>query len=101
MIPNVSGRPATRKRWPEGVDRVSFFVKDLEPGTPGWLTRVQIGHRSGPKFLSGHRFPRRAGLARSSRRVGAARSAVADRGAQQPHGRNDAALRGERGRRTR
>ena len=50
MLPHVQGRPATRKRWPEGVDQTSFFVKDLQPGTPAWLTRVQIPHRSGPKF---------------------------------------------------
>ncbi len=50
MLPQVQGRPATRKRWPEGVDQASFFVKDLEPGTPPWLPRVQIRHGSGPKF---------------------------------------------------
>src|SRR5664279_2161977 len=50
MPPHLAGRPATRNRWPEGVDRTSFFVKDLEAGTPGWLTRVQIRHGSGPKF---------------------------------------------------
>ena len=43
MLPHVQGRPATRKRWPEGVDKASFFVKDLEPGTHEWLPRVQIG----------------------------------------------------------
>ena len=30
MLPLVQGRPATRKRWPEGVEQPSFFVKDLE-----------------------------------------------------------------------
>ena len=50
VLPQVQGRPATRKRWPEGVDKASFFVKDLEPGTPPWLARVQIRHGSGPKF---------------------------------------------------
>ena len=50
MLPLVHSRPATRKRWPEGVDAASFFVKDLEPGTPPWLPRVQIRHGSGPKF---------------------------------------------------
>ena len=50
MLPHLSGRPATRKRWPEGVDGPAFFAKDVEPGTPVWLSRVQIRHRSGPKF---------------------------------------------------
>jgi len=50
MLPHLTGRPATRKRWPEGVDGPAFFAKDVEPGTPAWLSRVQIRHRSGPKF---------------------------------------------------
>ncbi|MGS0686818.1 non-homologous end-joining DNA ligase LigD [Nakamurella sp. GG22] len=50
MSPHVAGRPASRKRWPEGVDGDAFFVRDLEPGTPAWLTLVQIPHGSGPKF---------------------------------------------------
>src|SRR5664279_204579 len=45
MLPHLSGRPATRKRWPEGVDGPAFFAKDVEPGTPVWLSRVQIRHR--------------------------------------------------------
>jgi bifunctional non-homologous end joining protein LigD len=52
MPPHLVGRPATRKRWPEGVKKTSFFVKDLEAGTPGWLTRVQIRHGSGRKTPS-------------------------------------------------
>lgn len=50
MLPHLAGRPATRKRWPDGVDGPEFFAKDLEVGTPAWLTRVQIRHSSGPKF---------------------------------------------------
>ncbi len=50
MLPHLAGRPATRKRWPDGVDGPEFFAKDLEVGTPPWLTRVQIRHTSGPKF---------------------------------------------------
>jgi hypothetical protein len=50
MIPHLRGRPATRKRWPGGVTGLAFFAKDLEPGTPVWLERVQIRHSSGPKF---------------------------------------------------
>lgn len=51
MLPHLAGRPATRKRWPDGVDGPAFFAKDLEPGTPGWMSRVQILHGSGPKFF--------------------------------------------------
>ena len=50
VIPHLLGRPATRKRWPDGVTGPEFFAKDLELGTPAWLNRVQIRHSSGPKF---------------------------------------------------
>jgi len=50
MLPHLAGRPATRKRWPDGVDGPAFFAKDIELGTPSWMPRVQIRHRSGPKF---------------------------------------------------
>lgn len=50
LLPHLAGRPATRKRWPDGVDGPEFFVKDLEPSTPDWLTRVQLNHNSGIKF---------------------------------------------------
>jgi bifunctional non-homologous end joining protein LigD len=50
MLPYLTGRPVTRKRWPNGVDGLSFFAKDLDTGTPGWLERVQVDHSSAPKF---------------------------------------------------
>lgn len=54
MIPHVTGRPVTRKRWPDGVGTdehpaQSFFAKDLEPGAPGWVHRLPIPHSGGPK----------------------------------------------------
>jgi bifunctional non-homologous end joining protein LigD len=60
MLPHLLGRPATRKRWPEGVDGPAFFAKDLEPGTPAWLGRVQV-QDNGPKFYPVLETP--AGLA--------------------------------------
>lgn len=50
MLPHLAGRPATRKRWPNGVNDESFFAKDLELGSPAWMTAVQIRHTGGPKF---------------------------------------------------
>lgn len=50
LVPGVAGRPLTRKRWPSGVEELAFFAKDLEPGTPSWMPRVQIRHTGGPKF---------------------------------------------------
>ena len=51
MLPHLLGRPATRKRWPDGVEGgPSFFVKEVEAGVPVWLPRVQVAQRWGGKF---------------------------------------------------
>ena len=52
MVPLTAGRPATRKRWPDGVGTADdpakpFFVKNLESGAPDWIRRGVIEHRSG------------------------------------------------------
>ncbi|MCW2628333.1 non-homologous end-joining DNA ligase, partial [Mycobacterium sp.] len=47
MIPHTAGRPATRKRWPNGVDQPSFFEKQLASSAPDWLHRGTVVHRSG------------------------------------------------------
>jgi bifunctional non-homologous end joining protein LigD len=54
LLPHVSGRPVTRKRWPEGVGTeddpgMVFFAKDLEKGAPSWVPRRPIHHSSGVK----------------------------------------------------
>lgn len=54
LIPHVTGRPVTRKRWPDGVGTAehpgaSFFAKDLEAGAPEWVRRSPIEHSGGPK----------------------------------------------------
>ncbi|CAA9315931.1 MAG: DNA_ligase_IV_Ku-like [uncultured Friedmanniella sp.] len=50
VLPHLRQRPATRKRWPDGVgDDVRpgtvFFAKDLGAGTPDWVRRYTIRHR--------------------------------------------------------
>jgi bifunctional non-homologous end joining protein LigD len=47
MVPHIAGRPATRKRWPNGVDEESFFEKQLAASAPDWLPRASVTHRSG------------------------------------------------------
>jgi bifunctional non-homologous end joining protein LigD len=47
MLPHIAGRPATRKRWPNGVDQDSFFEKQLASSAPDWLPRASVSHRSG------------------------------------------------------
>src|SRR5919107_2328276 len=52
MLPHLFERPATRKRWPDGVAPgpggkapTVFFAKDLGAGTPDWVVRRKIEHR--------------------------------------------------------
>ncbi|QUR68792.1 ATP-dependent DNA ligase [Mycobacterium spongiae] len=47
MVPHIAGRPATRKRWPNGIDEAAFFEKQLASSAPAWLPRASITHRSG------------------------------------------------------
>jgi DNA ligase D-like protein (predicted ligase)/DNA ligase D-like protein (predicted polymerase)/DNA ligase D-like protein (predicted 3'-phosphoesterase) len=47
MVPHITGRPATRKRWPNGVEEPSFFEKQLASSAPDWLPRASVAHRSG------------------------------------------------------
>lgn len=55
MLPLVEGRPATRKRWPDGVGTSghpgsSFFQKGLAEGSaPPWVSTAIIEHSDGPK----------------------------------------------------
>ena len=50
MLPHLRDRPATRKRWPDGMGTgdkkpTVFFNKDLAKGTPDWVQRYKIEHR--------------------------------------------------------
>jgi bifunctional non-homologous end joining protein LigD len=50
LIPWARDRPATRKRWVDGVGTdadpgKSFFQKNLDAGTPGWVLRRTMHHK--------------------------------------------------------
>ncbi|GGJ61391.1 ATP-dependent DNA ligase [Glutamicibacter ardleyensis] len=52
LIPHAMWRPATRKRWVDGVGTEAapgavFFRKDLEDSAPSWIPTASITHRSG------------------------------------------------------
>lgn len=47
MIPHIADRPATRKRWPDGVEQPAFFEKQLAASAPAWLHRVPVTHGRG------------------------------------------------------
>lgn len=51
LIPAAANRPATRKRWVNGVGTEEnpgevFFQKNLDASTPSWVPRVTIQHRN-------------------------------------------------------
>jgi bifunctional non-homologous end joining protein LigD len=46
LIPHARHRPATRKRWPNGVDGQVFFQKNADASTPSWVRTRRIHHKS-------------------------------------------------------
>ncbi len=46
LIPHARSRPATRRRWPDGVLEQSFYEKNLPSHAPDWIARAKITHRS-------------------------------------------------------
>jgi bifunctional non-homologous end joining protein LigD len=51
MLPHVVGRPATRKRWVDGVGTPGnpgqvFFEKNLPDSAPNWIKRTTIQHKT-------------------------------------------------------
>lgn len=51
MVPHTANRPATRKRWVNGIGTAEhpgevFYQKNLDDGTPEWVARRSIRHKS-------------------------------------------------------
>jgi bifunctional non-homologous end joining protein LigD len=42
LLPHVTGRPMTLKRYPDGVDGESFFAKHAPGGRPDWVRTEEI-----------------------------------------------------------
>ncbi|MEX2290611.1 MAG: non-homologous end-joining DNA ligase [Mycobacteriales bacterium] len=42
LLPHLTGRALTRKRYPDGVDGPVFFEKNAPRGTPGWVRTVTL-----------------------------------------------------------
>jgi bifunctional non-homologous end joining protein LigD len=42
LLPHLAGRPLTVKRFPNGVDGMSFFEKNAPEHTPEWVRRVRL-----------------------------------------------------------
>lgn len=43
MLPHLHGRPVTLKRFPDGVDGVSFFEKNCPSHRPPWVETTEVG----------------------------------------------------------
>jgi len=43
MVPHLTRRPITLRRWPNGVDGQSFFEKNCPSHHPAWVESVQMG----------------------------------------------------------
>ncbi|MGH3354496.1 MAG: non-homologous end-joining DNA ligase [Nocardioidaceae bacterium] len=44
LVEHLRDRPATRKRWPDGVGAEYFFEKNAPRGIPEWVRTVHIAH---------------------------------------------------------
>ena len=42
LLPHLSDRPLTRKRWPDGTEAPYFFEKNAPRGTPAWVRTVTL-----------------------------------------------------------
>jgi bifunctional non-homologous end joining protein LigD len=42
MLPLLANRCATRVRWPNGVEKQSFFEKNIPNGTPSWVRTAEV-----------------------------------------------------------
>jgi bifunctional non-homologous end joining protein LigD len=42
ILPHMRGRPLTRVRYPNGVQRPGFFEKNAPGGTPSWVSRHRL-----------------------------------------------------------
>lgn len=55
LLPHLEDRPATRLRFPDGVDGQAFFEKNAPSHTPGWVRTVRVptpgGSRSAADFV--------------------------------------------------
>ena len=56
MLPLLANRCATRVRWPNGVEKQSFFEKNIPGGTPSWVRTAEVpttGSRPGASRKNG------------------------------------------------
>lgn len=47
MLPHVADRPLSLQRYPDGIDKFSFFQKSVEKYFPGWIRTVTVKKAGG------------------------------------------------------
>lgn len=47
MLPHLRSRPLTMVRWPDGVEKASFFEKDVSRHAPEWIRTARVGTPGG------------------------------------------------------
>jgi bifunctional non-homologous end joining protein LigD len=47
MVPQISGRPVTMERFPNGINEPGFLQKNVSKGFPEWLQRVNVPKKGG------------------------------------------------------
>ncbi|MEW5852086.1 MAG: non-homologous end-joining DNA ligase [Myxococcota bacterium] len=47
LLPHLARRPLTMERYPSGIAKKGFWQKDAPKGTPAWVERAAVPHRSG------------------------------------------------------
>ena len=47
LLPHLRDRAMVMKRYPDGIDGESFFMKRTPPGAPDWLETCSIRHKGG------------------------------------------------------
>ncbi|MFV0458740.1 MAG: non-homologous end-joining DNA ligase [Actinomycetales bacterium] len=57
LLDELAGRPVTRRRWPNGVDQLSFFEKNVSSGTPDWITRATLATPGSSRGVETLTFP--------------------------------------------
>src|SRR6202047_4045279 len=77
MLAHIAGRPATRKRWPNGVEEASFFEKQVAESAPAWVNPATNAETAGAPHPPDHRPPGGHGMDSAAGGAGGACAAMA------------------------
>jgi bifunctional non-homologous end joining protein LigD len=47
IVPQISGRPVTMERFPNGINETGFLQKNVAKGFPSWLQRINVPKKGG------------------------------------------------------